>query len=202
MYKVNESLAEIQLNRRKDDIKFLAFFGVLAVIVYVIVALNTCVYFNVRVKQSSMEPTVYEDDMLVANMLKNPKVGDIVIIDNMEEYLLIKRVIAVGGQKVEIKDGGVYVDGQRLREDYLPEGTVTEPKSMGQYEWVVPDGEIYFLGDNRSVSRDSRSMGTCKLSDITGVVEPWSVSTKGIRNFFYGIYEGFLGIFGVNTDVP
>ncbi len=196
MYKITDSLAERQLNKKKDDIKFLGFYAVLAIIVYVIVALNVCVYFNVRVKQSSMEPTVYEDDMLVANMLKEPQIGDIIIIENMEEYLLIKRVIALGGQTVEIKDGGVYVDGQRIVEDYLPENLATESK--GQSLWQIPVGHVFFLGDNRSVSRDSRTMGTCKISDVIGVVEPWSVSTKGIRNFFYDIYESVAEFFGAD----
>ena len=196
MYKITDSLAERQLNKKKDDIKFLGFYAVLAIIVYVIVALNVCVYFNVRVKQSSMEPTVYEDDMLVANMLKEPQIGDIIIIENMEEYLLIKRVIALGGQTVEIKDGGVYVDGQRIIEDYLPENLVTESK--GKSFWQIPVGQVFFLGDNRPVSRDSRTMGTCKISDVIGVVEPWSISTKGIRNFFYGIYESVAEFFGAD----
>lgn len=188
MYKITDSLREQQLNKEKDDLQFLAFYAVLAMLVYVIVVLNVYVYFNVRVQQSSMEPTVYENDMLVANKLKDPKVGDIVIIENLEEYLLIKRVIAVEGQTVEIKDGSVWVDGEKLTEDYLPSGVVTKATG-GREKWVLSHDEVFFLGDNRKVSRDSRTMGVCTFEDIIGVVEPWSVKTKGIRNFFYGIYN-------------
>lgn len=171
---------------------FLAFYAVLAMLVYIIFALNVFVYFNVQVQQSSMEPTVYEDDMLVANRLKKPVVGDIVIIDNLEEYLLIKRVIATGGSSVKIADGAVWVDGVKLEEDYLPEGVVTTPTN-GVSEWTLNDNEVFFLGDNRRVSRDSRSMGVCTEEDIIGVVEPWSVATKGVRNFLYKIFSPLVG---------
>ena len=199
MDKTVDNSLEQQLKKVKSDIKFVIFCLVLVFIVFAIVILNTVVYFNVRVKQSSMEPTVYENDMLVANKLKTAKVGDVVIIENMEEYLLIKRVIAVEGQTVEIKNGAVYVDGSLLEETYLPNGVVTDTKGS-VLSWTVGEGQVFFLGDNRAVSRDSRTMGTCKTTDIIGVVEPWSISTKGIRNFFYNIYASVAGFFGASVD--
>ena len=71
----------------------------------------------------------------------------------------IKRVIGLPGEHVEIKDGKVYINGEELAEDYLPEGTETTPVSGAYIDIVVPDGYLYVLGDNRGGSTDSRRFG-------------------------------------------
>ncbi len=79
-----------------------------------------------------------------------------------EEY--IKRVIALPGERVEGRDGSVYVDGRRLVEPYLP-GTAT----VADFEPVtVPAGELWVMGDNRSNSADSRTFGTIGDDTVVG----------------------------------
>ena len=76
----------------------------------------------------------------------------------------IKRVMAVGGDTIEGKEGGVYVNGELVAEPYLPEGldTATFPA------YTVPEGEIFVMGDNRGNSDDSRSFGPIDEDDIVG----------------------------------
>lgn len=77
---------------------------------------------------------------------------------------LIKRVIAVGGDTVEGKDGRVFVNGRPLDEPYLPAGTQTSP--FGPVE--VPPGRLWVMGDNRGNSDDSRNFGTIPESSVVG----------------------------------
>lgn len=118
---------------------------------------------------SSMEPTLYEGDWVVYNRLdKNLERGDIVIAEKPEDdILIIKRVIGVPGDTVDIKDNVVYVNGEVLPEDYTLGETVlhdvTFPQTLGENEYFV-------LGDHRDVSLDSRSSktGNVNKSHILG----------------------------------
>lgn len=76
----------------------------------------------------------------------------------------IKRVIAVGGDRVEGRDGKVFLNGQELPEPYLPEGTQTS--SFGPTE--IPEGMVFVMGDNRGNSDDSRGFGPIEVDQIIG----------------------------------
>lgn len=78
----------------------------------------------------------------------------------------IKRIIALEGEHVEIKDGKVYVNDKELQEDYLPEGVTTNGERLPYTNVVVPKGCIYVLGDNRGSSTDSRSFGCIPLDRV------------------------------------
>ena len=99
----------------------------------------------------------------------------------------IKRVIALPGEHIQIKDGKVYINGEELNEEYLPEGTITDSMakdgiSGGQFlDLVVPEGSVYVLGDNRGNSGDSRRFGCVPYEKIEGkvVLRFWPFSKFG-----------------------
>lgn len=119
----------------------------------------------------SMMPTLMPNDRVLAvkfiYSITEPKPGDIVVFlpPNGESKDYIKRVIAVGGQSVSIKDGKVFVDGRPLNETYLsPE--YFDSGSMEEVE--VPEGYVFVMGDNRPNSLDSRVFGPVPVSTIIG----------------------------------
>lgn len=133
---------------------------------------------NSPVIGSSMYPTLEENDYLViTNLFYTPKTGDIVTLQpssNPKEPL-VKRVIATGGQKVRIDftNWKVWVDDVALDESYVNPEYAQNGQAMFSYELettkdengntifeaVVPDGQMFVMGDNRNVSKDSRSIG-------------------------------------------
>ena len=120
-------------------------------------------------------PLIERDEPWIFTPFQPPERGDIVVFDppngSTEPY--IKRVIATEGEAVEIRDGGVYVDGIRLVEPYIDEG-ITECLREPCEAVVVPDGHVYVLGDNRRNSSDSRSsVGTVPIDNIIG--QAWVV---------------------------
>lgn len=83
----------------------------------------------------------------------------------------IKRIIAVEGDHIEIKDGKVYLNGEELREDYLDNGVTTNMGTYGMFsDVVVPKGYVFVMGDNRDHSTDSRSFGCVPVKKIEGKV--------------------------------
>jgi len=105
----------------------------------------------------SMQPTLQDGERLVVNKFiyhwRDPLKGEVVIFRYPRDHTrdFIKRVIAVGGDTIEIKDGRVYVNDALVNEDYIAEKTRTEyPKQ------TVPEGTLFVCGDNRRNSLDSR----------------------------------------------
>lgn len=129
------------------------------------------------VKQTSMQDTMNPNDYLImyrqAYRSKSPNRGDIIIFqsqltdDNGNEKLLIKRVIGLPGDKIQIKDGNVYINGKEYDEDYLKDGYTTVNGT-----WTVPKKHYFVMGDNRVVSVDSRyqDVGYVDKDQIQGKV--------------------------------
>lgn len=80
----------------------------------------------------------------------------------------IKRVIAVEGDHVEIKDNTVFVNGIELEEDYLSDEVITESQVFTNF--IVPEGYIFAMGDNRTKSKDCRDLGCVPLDKVEGIV--------------------------------
>lgn len=125
----------------------------------------------------SMEDTLQNGDRLVTEKLTQRfgkfKPGDIVTIYapefiHKEGNTIIKRVIAVEGDTVEIKDGNVFVNGKLLNEPYLKEGAITRVDNVENSKLTVPKGQIFVMGDNRLNSSDSRIHGPFKVENVTG----------------------------------
>ena len=91
----------------------------------------------------------------------------------------IKRVIGIAGDRVQIKDGKVYVNGEELKEEYLPEGTTT--KTVYYNDVIVPEGCVYVMGDNRDQSMDSRTFGCIPLEKVEGkvILRYWALNAFG-----------------------
>ena len=134
---------------------------------------------------TSMNPTLQDGDYLLiskqAYTFKEPERGQIIIFPVGEENkLYIKRVIGLPGDVITIDNGVVYVNGEVNNQDYTLDGyTNGDIEAM-----VVPDGEIFVLGDNRLNSIDSREIGTQKIDDVKGVafVRLWPLTTFGKLN--------------------
>ena len=191
MIKVFDSLLERKLKKEKSDRNFLLVIVLITTAILIVAILNTYVFFNVEVVGDSMNPTLNSGDLLVANRKTTPKQGDIVIIQGEKgNAWLIKRVIAKEGQSVGIHDGYVFVDGEKLDEPYVIKDGAT--KAIDWQERTLDSGEIFYLGDNRVNSSDSRTAtyGTCTEDQIVGVIESWSFRAKELRGRLYGTIKG------------
>lgn len=132
--------------------------------------INVFVGQATRVEGQSMEPSLHSEQRLVVEKLSyrfhGPQRFDIVVlkVPSQGEELLIKRVVGLPGETVEIKDGGVYIDGQLLEEPFTDERT-----QAGRHGQVtVPPLHIFVLGDNRDRSNDSRSFGPVPIENVIG----------------------------------
>ena len=147
----------------------------------IVMAIVICVLFFsfivrlVDVVGSSMYPTLENGDkILVSNLFYTPKQGDIVVFrkDEYREEPLVKRIIAVEGQTVDIdfERGIVYVDGEPLDEPYIAEPATDPENFIGPVE--VPEGCIFVMGDNRNGSWDSRDekVGAIDVRYVIGKV--------------------------------
>ena len=115
----------------------------------------------------SMMPTVHDGDRLLYNpFFKNVERGDVVVISHGGD-MLIKRVIAIGGDNLTISTyGSVAINGEWQNETYIN----PQEQSGESIDIIIPNGELWIMGDNRGHSTDSRTFGTVELGDVLGVV--------------------------------
>lgn len=131
---------------------------VLAIAILLALFINRFVFFQVNVPTGSMERTIMTGDKVftlrLSYLFSNPKRGDIVVFPNPdnEEEDYIKRIIAIGGDEIEIIDGVLYINDEIMIEDYIMEPMRRE--DFGPL--VVPEGHYFMMGDNRNTSLDAR----------------------------------------------
>jgi len=143
----------------------------LATFVKAIVLAFLIIYFVAQtnvVYGASMEPTLHEKQRLIVEKvsyrLGGPQRGDVVVVNVVDSAVpLIKRVVGLPGETVEIRDNKVWVNGRILDEPYLPPlWQVNYPPTQ------VPENYVFVMGDNRPVSRDSRAFGPVAIDQIRG----------------------------------
>ena len=135
--------------------KLLTTLGILTVVAAAAVLLSTFLFPVIQVTGDSMEPTLTDGDVLVLLNTNSYKGGQLCCVA-WQNKLLIKRVIALSGDQVDIdQSGNVTVNGQALDEPYVTE------KSLGEcdieFPYQVPEGKVFVMGDRRASSIDSRS---------------------------------------------
>lgn len=173
-----------------------------AIIIAIVVSMliRGFIFETTVVNMSSMEDTLQEGQRLIVEkpgyFIHQPRRGDIVVFEhqagvfkgivkyfvpfpNPHELDYIKRVIAIPGDKVDIIDGYVYINGKKTNETYVK--GITERKS-DDYPKVVPADKIFVLGDNREVSSDSREIGFIDIRKVRGraVFRIWPLKVAGI----------------------
>lgn len=122
-----------------------------------------------KVTGNSMLPTYNNGDRLIVFYTTDVEVNDIAVVwcDKLNEYV-VKRIIGVAGDHIEIKDKHLYRNGIQLYESYVDNQEWFD--EMDYVNIVVPEGEIFILGDNRLDSADSRMFGTLSTSNVFGKV--------------------------------
>lgn len=136
--------------------------------------ITSFVFISVMVDGESMLPTLNNGDKAITDGLFY-KIGgidrfDIVIVEHKKfDSKLVKRVIGLPGETIEYRDSVLYINGEKVEEEFLPEGMITETMHGNDILPVtLDDDEYYVLGDNRENSTDSRMLGPIKKNQIKG----------------------------------
>ena len=167
-----------------------------------VIVLTLAIFFVVQtfvaqpyqIHQGSMETTLEPDQFVLVDKLTprfdSYKRGDIVVFTPPESWAragtpFIKRVIGLGGDTVDIRDGGVVVNGTDLVEPYvfrLDGQAQPTTDSLDHGSWTVPAGELFLMGDHRAVSEDSRLFGTVPIDHVIGRawLRYWPVGVFGV----------------------
>lgn len=149
---------------------------VIVVALVVAYVVRTFLLAHFVVDGTSMATTLDTGDRVFVNklsyVLHEPNRGDVVVlhqISGASERDLIKRVIALPGEEIEIRSCNVYIDGRLLEEPYLDAAATTAGNCGGDTATIaVPDGHVFVMGDNRSGSQDSRVLGPIPSDELVG----------------------------------
>jgi signal peptidase I len=167
----------------------------LVLTVVIFLGIQTFVAQPYKVQQTSMEMTLLPDQYVLVDKLTprwSPFVrGDIVVFDPPQTWSdgdvpFIKRVIGLPGDRVELRDGKVYVNNVQLDEPYIYEANgvpqTTDPSPGAPSQWLVPAGDLLVMGDHRQDSADSRTFGPIEISHVIGRawLRYWPFDTFGI----------------------
>ena len=132
-------------------------------------------YMNGEIADLENPTAIYNDESrgIVSNFIYN--------VTEIGKISYIKRVIALPGEHIQIKDGKVYINGEELEEEYLQDDVITESEGGQFIDLIVPEGTVFAMGDNRPNSGDSRKFGCIPYEKIEGkvVFRFWPLSVIG-----------------------
>jgi signal peptidase I len=166
---------------------------VLTLIIFFVI--QTFVAQPYRVQQVSMERTLEPDQYVLVDKLTprfdTYKRGDVIVFNPPPNWVqaqgqpYIKRVIGIGGDTVELKAGKVLINGTALLEPYVyQEDGTSQPTDalIGVGKWVIPQGQLFLMGDHRSNSADSREFGPVDITAVIGRawLRYWPINTFDI----------------------
>ena len=134
------------------------------VIIIAVLSFRTFIATPVKVNGPSMDTTLKDGEIMILNKLGSIKKGKIVVVDIGNEKI-IKRIIAEPGDSIYCKDGNVYVNDKIIKENYI------STKTGDFVKHFLGKNEYFVMGDNRAVSMDSRSFGVIKKSQIMGTTK-------------------------------
>ncbi len=162
-----------QIDWKYEVIDFLKTLIIAFIIVFIV---TKYIVKPIRVNQNSMYPTILDQSVGVSNVivLSLEKIDrfDIVVIDAGEENYIIKRVVGLPGETVEMINEVLYINGKVVEEPFLDETYYNSTlMQMGYFTndfsaYTLGEDEIYCLGDNRPYSKDSRHYGAFKTSQV------------------------------------
>lgn len=133
-----------------------------AIILVTVILVRSFVVTPVRVSGTSMFPTLKGGEIMLLNKLGKLDRFDIVVLELDDKDNLIKRIIGLPGETIEIKDNTIYINDQVIADDYGYGNTYSIDKI------TLGEDEYYVLGDNRQISMDSRVIGPINKKDIKG----------------------------------
>ena len=150
-------------------------FDLVELFVFTLLAVMIVTTFFFRhsiVEGSSMENTLHSGEhLIISDLFYTPSRGDIIVCEDYTTKIpkpIVKRVIGIEGDSVTVTEkGDVFVNGVLLEEDYV---FTDGPYRQDRIDIVVPDGEIFVMGDHRNVSADSRDIGTISVDSVLGKV--------------------------------
>ncbi len=201
MSDIRESLLKRQQKQKISDGVDTAFSVLILAACLLIVFARVFWFACVEIDGDSMYKTLEDGDYVLVNKLASFDRGDVIVFTtdeiSGETKSYIKRVIAVGGDSIAIKNGKVYLkrsgepDFSELKELYLIEGTETFCKGFLEEGEImtVPENCVFVMGDNRAVSKDSRTFGVIHESKIDGVVSLRVIENK---NGFWGRFYKYF----------
>lgn len=139
--------------------------GFLSVFIIVfILSLTTCC---VGVHGDSMKPTLHDSDLLLVCKTTDVELNDIIVLDSTDlDACIVKRVVGLPGDKLEINKRGFFRNGKEVKEDFILDSSWV--KESTQCNITVREGTVFVLGDNRVSSYDSRELGAMSVNDIIG----------------------------------
>jgi signal peptidase I len=158
----------------------------LTIAIVVAMLFQTYVYAQSEVQNVSMQNTLVAGQRLIEDKwsyrFHEPKHGDIVIINGPESELrLIKRAVGLPGDVIDIQNGAVYINGEKINEQYVKGQTFAGSVAV---PFKVEQGQLFVMGDNREHSMDSRELGPIARSSIEGkaIFRIWPFPKFGTLN--------------------